>query len=266
MSANFIVKLSFKSLNDFIWNAQKRIFYSYPSLHPEIALSIKSKFENNNNLDIRVVIDPSEKNFRNGYGDIKAIDILKNFITIYEAENNLISFIITDDEGFFIFPESRLFEEDGKSFNAARLSRLDILKLIKHFFPPKDMFEKDELFNLTSDADVESRNELKQIVIDIDNDNFTSSIPVLNTKKFQEVRKNLEINPPLEPDLKRKIDVYTAKIQFVELSFTGVNFDVKKVSIPIEALPIKDERLINILETKIRLFENLRYLIMRYGN
>ena len=255
----YLFKLGFTKLTDLIWQAQRRVFYSYPSLHPEVGEMFKRKAENSNNIDFRIIIDPSEKNFRHGYGDISALDKIRHTnVKIYEIVNNIISFLIVDDDGFFIFPESRIFEEDGISINAARLSKIEILKIINYFFPPITIEEKNEFVNFTYDSHAEIQHELDQIVSDVEKGNQILPIHSLDEKKLEQVRKNLEVNPPLEPDLKRHIEVYTAKIQFVELSFTGVKFDVKKIPIPIEALPIKDERLIKILETKIKLFENLR--------
>ncbi|KAB2846513.1 MAG: hypothetical protein F9K42_11320 [Ignavibacterium sp.] len=258
MTDHYLIKLGFSTLKDLIIDAQKRVYFAYPSLHPEVATAIEERIKNDN-CDIRIIIDPSEKNFRQGFGDIKAVDKLRKLgVNIFEASDNLISFIISDERGYFIFPQSRILEEDGKLINAVRLSKLDILKITNYYFPPETIKEKDEFINLTSDSHQEVEEELKNIVQNIDKKNKIIFTKKLDETKLVEVRKNLEINKPLEPDIRRMIDVYTAKIQIVELSFAGVNFDVRKIPIPVEALPIRDDRLIQILETKIKLFENLR--------
>ncbi len=259
MTNHYLIKLGFSTLKDLIMDAQKRVFFAYPSLHPEVATAIEERIKKDNYCDIRIIIDPSEKNFRQGFGDIKAVDKLRDLgVSIFEASDNLISFIVSDECGYFIFPQSRILEEDGKLINAVRLSKLDILKIINYYFPPETTKEKDEFINLTSDSHQEVEEELKNIVEKIDQKDKIVVTKELDEMRLVEVRKNLELNKPLEPDIRRMIDVYTAKIQIVELSFTGVNFDVRKIPIPVEALPIKDERLIQILETKIKLFENLR--------
>lgn len=258
MSSEYLTKLSFGVLKDLILDARKRVYFAYPSLHPEVATAIEERIKKDN-CDIRIIIDPSEKNFRQGFGDIKAVDKLRNLgINILEASDNLISFIISDDCGYFIFPQSRILEEDGKLINAVRLSKLDILKITNYYFPPETIKEKDEFINLTSDSYQEVEEELKNIVQNIDKKDRIVFTKKLDETKLVEVRKNLELNKPLEPDIRRMIDVYTAKIQIVEVSFTGVKFDKRKIPIPVEALPIRDDRLIQILETKIKLFENLR--------
>jgi len=76
-----------------------------------------------------------------------------------------------------------------------------------------------------------------------------------DTGKFNEIKKSLKANPPLEPDIQRKMKVYNAKIQFVELKFTGINIQVKKVSLPQNTLPLKNEELKKLILTNIRLFQ-----------
>ena len=138
MNNNYLIKLSFAKLGELILNAEKRIYYAYPSIHPEVTDVILRNIESGKKCDIRVLIDPTEKNFRHGFGDIKAVDKLRNIgVKVFEIEDNLVSFIITDDSGYFIFPQSRILEEDGKLINAVRLSKLDILKIVNYYFPPE---------------------------------------------------------------------------------------------------------------------------------
>lgn len=258
MNDNYLIKLGFTELNTLIWNAKKRIYYSYPSVHSDVATAIVEKLKIEKDFDVRVIIDPAERNFRQGFGEIEALDKIRECgVKVFEVENNMISFIVVDEEGYFIFPQSRIIEEDGKLINAVRLSKIDILKILEYFFPPTTSKEKDDFINLTSDSYQEVEKELKNLVDSIDKLDKKAATKELNIKNLEETRKKLELNKPLEPDLRRLVDVYTTKIQFIELSFTGVKFDIKRIPIPVEALPIKDERLIQILETKIRLFENL---------
>lgn len=259
MDNEYLIKMSFGKLAKIIWDAKDTIYFAYPSIHPEIATAFETKLTQNPDVKIKILIDPSEKNFRHGFGDIKAVDTLREKgVKIFETEDNLVSFVISDDTGYFIFPQSRILEEDGKLVNAVKLSKRDILKILAHYFPPESTKEKDEFYNLITDSHQEAEEELKEIVENIDTKERNIIVKELDENNLEEVKKNLELNKPLEPDIKRMIEVYTAKIQIVELSFTGVKFDVKKIPIPVEALPIKDERLVQILETKIKLFENLR--------
>ena len=58
--------------------------------------------------------------------------------------------------------------------------------------------------------------------------------------------------------MKRRINTYTAKIQFVELNFKGSNFHTAKVNIPNSALPFRNAELKKSLETKLNLFDDIK--------
>lgn len=108
MTSKFIRVIDPQSFDKLIEAATERIFISLPNIHEEFADSLlKAK---THVKDIRVTIDVSENNYRNGYGSINATEILKqNGVVIFECSKNRISFIICDDEAYFIFPESRIF-------------------------------------------------------------------------------------------------------------------------------------------------------------
>ncbi len=67
----------------------------------------------------------------------------------------------------------------------------------------------------------------------------------------------MDINPPEQPDLKRKINTYITKVQYVELSFEGENFNSKDVNHPSKILPFKDKELQKKLIAKMKLLEIL---------
>jgi len=254
MNNSYLSKIGFGKLNEIVFSAKKGIYFSYPSIHPEIADLFQSILERNNELDIKVVIDQSEKKIRNGYGNIDAINKLIDLgVELYHVDNNLISFIIVDDIGYYLFPESRLFEEDGKSLNAVKLTKLDILKIIKHFFSNETLTD-EEIANVTADT----HQELKEDLEKLNSNKRELLVKNIDKEKLEETRKNIERDPVKSPDLERQIKVYKAKIQYLELNFSGVNFNVRKIDIPVETLPINDENLRRILETKVKLFENIQ--------
>src|SRR5690606_7342754 len=80
----------------------------------------------------------------------------------------------------------------------------------------------------------------------------------IDEKQLERTRKNLKLNPALQPDLKRRINTYTAKIQFVELNSVGSNFHTAKVNIPNSALPFRDAELKKSLEAKLNLFDDIK--------
>ena len=130
-------------------------------------------------------------------------------------------------------------------------------KIIAYYFPPKTPQEKSDFENTLIDLSESTKKELSSIADTVLNNQIEPFAMRLNRDKLKSVVENLEANPPLQPDIKRKIDTYTTKVQFVELKFIGANFHNKKVNIPTEALPYKDAAIKNSLETKLSLFTEI---------
>lgn len=61
-------------------------------------------------------------------------------------------------------------------------------------------------------------------------------------------------NPPLNPDFKRIVEIYSNKFQYVKLKFEGANLKNRKIKLTAKALPIADANLKKRLETKLNLF------------
>jgi hypothetical protein len=107
--------------------------------------------------------------------------------------------------------------------------------------------ELENSIQLTSEFIDETINEIKI---------SENRVPKVNAKEYQNIKKRLDEDPPIHPDLLRQINTYTAKVQFVELHFEGANIESKKVTIPSDILPIRGKEFKRLLETKIKLFEN----------
>lgn len=75
-------------------------------------------------------------------------------------------------------------------------------------------------------------------------------------EKFERISNNLKKNPPIEPDLKRAIEIYNLKVQFVELKFENGNITGRRVSIPKKALPFESPELVRILDAGMKIFED----------
>jgi len=254
---DIIISLNHHQIVKILKSTEKLFYYCSPGIHQDMAEAILSAAKNIHN--IKIIIDPSEDNFRNGYSDIKAFNMLKeNSVQIYEHQNNMVSFLIADEKGYFLFPQSRIFSEQGRGNNAVVMDKF-ILQQIKNFyFPPENQLEKRERTDELLDGFNEMKDEYKKMSDSISFDKLESPVERIDEEKLQIVQKNLKTNPPLNPDLKRQISTYQSKIQFVDLKFNGANIHSKKVQIPVDALPINDAQLKKELETRINLFMDLK--------
>lgn len=257
MFNQFIENFNEQKICDFIFTAQKRIIISLPNIDDYMSILLSSYKAENPDIKIYVIVDNDERNFRNGYGEINAIKKLREKdIPIFEMKGNVISFIICDERGYYLFPQSKIIAnyEDIKS-NAVMIDPISTERLINYLFPPSDEMEilnrKDTLVDKIGDFKaylMESEEEIERKKPYI--------LECFNEKDFKEVEMNIENNPPLSPDLKRIIEIYNTKIQYATLIYHGARIEVKKIELP-NIYPIKNLKLKERLITKMRIFEDI---------
>lgn len=246
--------IDFPKFVEEIFNASENLYLSIPSIDEEMADALILVKQQKPTIKIKVVVDNSEDSIRNGFGDIEGIDKLtKNDIQIFQSDGNLISFIVSDTIGYFLFPHSRIFIEKAKGTNAFRIDPVSIKLLIHYFFPSEEKTDnkKFEQTAIIGDANKHFEEAFKEL----ENNNRQSAVSEFDNKKHEENKKKLKINPPLEPDLQRQINTYTAKIQFVELKFSGGNLENKIAQLPEKAIPINSPELKSLLQTRMKMFQ-----------
>ena len=253
----FIDSINWHSLFNKINAAKSCIYIVLPGID-EVLSQLLIDIKNESSILINVCIDNSEDAIRNGYGDVKGIDILiDNGVVIRECKGNRLSFIIVDNSGYIFFPESRIFSADPTGPNALELDAFTITRLITYFFPPVDDNERENLDERLSNS-IEIQ---KQWMHTVRNEVFNyPPQPVTDDfrkDKHSETKVALSKNPPIEPDLQRQIKTYNAKVQFVELKFSGINLQSRTISIPEDAIPINNKELKKILQTKMKLFQDI---------
>ena len=92
----------------------------------------------------------------------------------------------------------------------------------------------------------------------------------LDHEVFEKISQNLKVNPPIEPDLKRAIEIYNLKVQFVELKFENGKIKGRRVPLPKKALPFESPELKRILEAGLKIFvddeENSKHTFELYSS
>lgn len=256
MNNQFIRKIGFKEMTDLISSAETELLISLPNIHDELAETIKSY--KNKIKDIRIIVDNNERNYRKGYGDIEAIEKLKNIgVDVFNLESNFVSFIICDNTGYYLFPQSRVFfGDDDIETNAVVIDPISVVKLKNYFSGNSSGANKEDIRNQFLDSYQLSKDFMEKALNEI-NTEEPLKIKELHIDEIKDVKSKLDINPPLHPDIERKIETYTSKVQFVELNFEGANLHSMDIKIPPNALPFKDENIKNKLKTKMKLFSNM---------
>ncbi|MBK8370343.1 MAG: hypothetical protein IPL20_02995 [Saprospiraceae bacterium] len=253
----YFTSLTSSDLERLIKSTTKSLFLCMPSIHKEIAEAIAylDSLHNmvyQNNVKIHLLIDFDAQTFRQGYGNIGSFNGLRKVeIDIKTLPNNRISFIISDDVGYYLFVESRsLIPADKQIVNAIKIDPVSMVRLKKFFFSTSiEMNFEDELTNAIIDESkqLEKANELLSSQI--------AQVTKISEQEVKVVSDDLARNPPLKPDYKRIVDFYSNKFQYVKLKFEGSNMQHRKIEIPANALPIADVRLKERLETKLNLFD-----------
>lgn len=252
----YFKSLTQQSLVDLISSTTEHLFLCLPSIHKELAdaityLDYSASFDNRE-VRIHLLVDFDAQTFRQGYGDYKSLeDLIKGNFEVRTLKDNRISFIISDEIGYYLFIESRsLIPADKETINAVRIDPVSIVRLKKFFF--SDAIEMDFEDELTNAIIEESKQlgEAKELL-----NQQIANVEELPEEKVTAVGEELKKNPPLNPDFKRIVELYSNKFQYVKLKFEGANLQHRKIEIPAKALPISDASLKKRLETKLNLFD-----------
>ena len=156
--------IDFPNFVDEVFKATEHLYLSLPSIDDEMADALILAKNQKPSISINVVVDNSEESIRNGFGDIEGIDkLLKSNIHIRQSDGNLISFIISDSIGYFLFPHSRIFIDKAKGTNAFRISPSSILLLKKFFFPNETTTDKFEQAAIIGDSTKHFEEAFKEI-------------------------------------------------------------------------------------------------------
>lgn len=237
-----LLKSDFYTVVDLFHKAKHEIIISMPNLSDELAQGLIQ--QKRKRIDLNIFIEFDENIYRSGFGDITAIKKLReNQLEVKNKTNFNIYFIIVDDFGYFYFPKSQFLEKEGTSFDLFPMVSSQVKKL-KLMFQVLDK-EDNDYERLVEEVGIEKLEVIAQ--------NIKKIVPeqsiVLETK--------LAKDPPLKPNLGRTLEVYKAKFQIAELKFKGANLHIKKVKLPRNALPFRDDLLKRTIEASLRLFTDI---------
>lgn len=250
----YFKKITQKKLCELIESTQRALFISLPSIHEEVKNSMLKMKNDNKNAQVNILIDFDPQTFRQGYGEFDSVsDLIGNF-DIKELRDNRISFVISDDIGYYLFIESRsIVPSDKDTLNAINIDPISLVR-IKHFFFPSKA--NKDFQNEIANAIIEESRIIEKAEQEIIKASF--SIPTLITPdRFNQVMEDIKSNPPLKPDFKRLVEYYSNKYQYSELHYEGQNIQNTTVPLPPKILPYRNEEIRKKMITKMKLFENL---------
>ena len=205
-------------LIDAIDRANYRVVIIAPGVWPPLATAIANAWQRLGTARVTVILDFDPEMCRLGYGSLDSFQILQKAAnamgeTLAEEPGIRICVTIIDEETFVFSPTPRLIESPPGSGPDVIITAPPKANGIVLSKPPL-MLEND----LGSGVDGETTRTL--------------GTEAIKQEKLESVIKDLEANPPKSFDLARAVNVYNAKIQFVEFKVEGCRFSEQKAPLP----------------------------------
>jgi hypothetical protein len=227
---------------DLLFLATKEIAVSLPNINAELAKTLIALHQRG--IKVTVFLELNEMSYRQGYGEIVALEDIRDTGIIMKNRKNInLFFYLIDDSGYFNFPKSSFHELEGVAYDLFPMSYEQVCS-VKLLF---GLLEKDAKIpdTVSESYDPETHKHITQSISIPDKESVDSLV--------QKVKKD----PPVKPNFMRLLETYIAKVQFVDVKFKGSNLHIKKIKLPKRILPFKDAKLQKALESSIRLFVDI---------
>jgi len=199
-----------------IRRASKRVVMIAPGIWPPVANAIAEAWPRLGSDQVTVILDVDPEICRIGYGSLEGIKILQEAAMaagepVGQEPGIRICVFIVDDQTFVFSPTPRQLEaapgDDPSSASEPKANGL----ILTH--PPASL-----------------EGELGGGAEGIEARKF--GLETLSQEKLKNVTEDLERNPAKKFDLSRAVNVYNAKIQFVELKIHGCRLSQHKAPLP----------------------------------
>ncbi len=170
------------------------VCYAAPGIQSAPAQALADLARRIGSGQLTVSLDFSERVLRMGYGEVTAIQTLRDAgIAVTHAPGLRSALVIVDGEGYIFAPTALYLEAEPTSArNALRLSPEQVTDAVAHLSPAATAISDDQ---------------------------------------FKQVGKNLEDAPPVKFDLARQVHVYEPYLQYVHLKLVGAAIQRRRVDI-----------------------------------
>ena len=222
-----------QTLTQMIDGAQRRLVFLAPGVSRPVALTIANCFKRLPHERITVILDVDPEVCRLGYGKIDAMEMLEKAISeqggmLLRQPGVRIGLVIADGQTMVFAPTPELIEAAPKSAqfkpNAIRIGNV----------PPADI-ERD--LGLGPEGELEQR----------------IGLDPATRATIKQAKDDLKANPPQQFNIARKVRVFNAQFEFVELSLRGAAIDRKSVQLPAALLGLSELK--SSLHTRLNLVD-----------
>lgn len=231
LTASFLHLSSSEACN-LVHAAKRQVLLCAPGLQQPLAAALVNCRRQLGREAVRVVLDVADSTARMGYGDFDAVSLLMEGDTDVRVEAGLRTCVLVcDDIGYAFFTPPMLVEtQDDQHIgpNAMTLHPAQVQAVLNAVFP--------RTHPLGQPTTPQVGKEL------------------LTSIQTQQVKESLDANPPQKFDLARKVNVFNAFIEFVELRLTGLHIARHTVQLPRDlVLALRDDATAKRLLTTFKL-------------
>lgn len=232
MNDPVFVHLGTDDITSLIHQAQKKLFLCMPGLTQGVAAAVVNASKSLGRDAVTVVLDVDEKVSRYGYGEFDGVALLMEGNVDVRMESGLRTCVlITDQKGHAFFSPPMLIETQDEAtvgINALALLPAQVAAILKALGSSEE---------ITPPVAPDSAPQIAPLASEAPSPSSTAAIPQIGIKpispeQVENVRIALEVDPPQKFDLARKVNVFNAYIEFVELRLVGLQIGRYTVQLP----------------------------------
>ena len=220
-------------LIEMIRSAAHRLIIVAPGLTTPVARALAGRIGSLSAQSLTVILDADPEVYRMGYGDMEALEIIRNessrqLFELREQPGVRIGVVVSDHRTMVYSPVPRNVEAGSTSTEK----------------PNALMIEGEAAETLAyATSFAGSRTEVGQTA--------------LTPKRVDEMVENLKADPPQPIDLSRKLKVFRSEVQFVELKMTNATFRSRRIRRPAQFQKLNNQDLRPRISSNLKVPVNL---------
>jgi hypothetical protein len=223
MSEPLFCSIDTALMADFIRRAQRSVCYAAPGIQIEPANAIAELAKRFGPELVTVCLDFDERVMRMGFGDLRAVKILRDADVIVRSTPGLrTGLIIVDDDGYIFTPTALYLETDqrpNEAPNALRLSHDQVTEALARLSPAA------KAIAMVLAKSPKERERISEQAVEVPSAEVTNN-------QFYAVEQRLKDAPPVQFDVARQVRVFEPYLQYVELNLTGAAVQRHRIAIP----------------------------------
>lgn len=206
-----------------IAEAEHSVCYAAPGVQLPVAQALVEAVSIVGPEMVTVCLDFDERVMRMGYGDLAAVELLRQAgVVVRSAPGMRTALVIVDGAGFSFTPTPLYLEPEptpNAAPNAMRMSAAQVAEALARLSPAA------KAIAVAQAPTLEEKRRIEALPDDVGSQEVTNHA-------FTEVASNLKDVPPVRFDLARQVRVFEPYLQYVELSLTGASIQRHRLAIP----------------------------------